>query len=259
MKRTSLVMVVAALAFCAAANAQSPALIRACVKNDDGNVRFVATGPCKANETLVTWNQAGQPGPAGQQGAPGPAGPAGPIGPQGVAGTAGATGLQGPAGPEGIPGPGWVFVDGNGAIFFSGGHVGVGDANTQAGIALLPINVAGELAGVDIEVDPTVTDGEVRYRFVDNSRALVYEDEFCLGDPYIQVGNRHFGSSRKTVTKQGVLYVAAKERATITARGTKVSGCSPIAAGGQVMSVLPVDYQFRLSSSHPAPITTRGF
>jgi hypothetical protein len=65
----------ATIAIAGAAVAQTPSVINACAKNDDGNMRFVAGGPCKANETLLTWNQAG---PVGATGPTGPAGASAP-------------------------------------------------------------------------------------------------------------------------------------------------------------------------------------
>jgi hypothetical protein len=67
--------------------------INACVAKD-GTMRIVAAGPCKGNETLLTWNTVEAQGPAGPQGiqgiqgVPGPAGLQGPQGPQGPQGTA---------------------------------------------------------------------------------------------------------------------------------------------------------------------------
>ena len=69
-----------------------------------GQLRLIdpAVESCRRNETPISWNQAGTPGPKGDPGPAGPqgpAGPAGPAGPQGAVGPAGATGPQGPAGP----------------------------------------------------------------------------------------------------------------------------------------------------------------
>ena len=74
--------IVVAIAMSGSAAAQTPSVIKACVKNDDGNIRYVPAGTCKANETLLTWNQAGPPGPAGPQGPTGERGPAGPEAPR---------------------------------------------------------------------------------------------------------------------------------------------------------------------------------
>jgi hypothetical protein len=62
-----------------------------------GQLRVIdpAVESCRRNETPISWNQAGTPGPEGPQG------PAGPAGPQGPAGPAGPAGPQGPAGPAG--------------------------------------------------------------------------------------------------------------------------------------------------------------
>lgn len=59
----------------------------------DGSVRN-----CSKNETALSWNVAGQQGPAGPQGPAGSQGPQGPVGPQG---STGPQGPQGPAGPAG--------------------------------------------------------------------------------------------------------------------------------------------------------------
>lgn len=64
--------------------------IRAC-RNPAGQVRLVGPAEsCRPQETLVIWNEAGEPGPEG------PAGPAGPEGPQGPAGLQGAKGDDAP-------------------------------------------------------------------------------------------------------------------------------------------------------------------
>ena len=57
-------------------------VINACITKSTGQVRIVSTaGQCKSNEASISWNIAGQPGPAGPQGPEGPQGPAGvPLG-----------------------------------------------------------------------------------------------------------------------------------------------------------------------------------
>lgn len=100
-------------------------ILYACVANNGNNseLRLVAADQtCRPNETKITLNAAGVPGPAGPtgpqgppgpQGATGPQGPAGPTGPQGpvgptgpvgATGETGATGATGPPGPQGPPG-----------------------------------------------------------------------------------------------------------------------------------------------------------
>ncbi len=55
-------------------------VIYACITKSTGQIRIVsAASQCKSNEASISWNIAGQPGPAG------PAGPSGPAGPQGPA------------------------------------------------------------------------------------------------------------------------------------------------------------------------------
>jgi hypothetical protein len=63
----------------------------ACLASD-GTIRLIdpTIKSCTAAQKAVTWNQKGQPGPAG---------PTGLNGPTGVAGPTGATGQTGPAGP----------------------------------------------------------------------------------------------------------------------------------------------------------------
>lgn len=74
--------------------ASTSAVLEACVNPGNGDMRLVdASTACHNNETRVTWNVTGPPGPIG------PAGPTGDPGPQGEMGPAG------PAGPAGEPGP----------------------------------------------------------------------------------------------------------------------------------------------------------
>jgi hypothetical protein len=76
-------------------------VFHACVA-PDGNIKLVnANAVCDKDRTAVSWNAAGQQGPAGATGATGPQGPQGPAGAMGPQGPAGATGPQGPAGPGG--------------------------------------------------------------------------------------------------------------------------------------------------------------
>jgi hypothetical protein len=57
------------------------ALIHACVRNSNGNIRIVgATTACDSNETALDWNLQGIQGPAGPQGPAGSPGPSGPPG-----------------------------------------------------------------------------------------------------------------------------------------------------------------------------------
>jgi hypothetical protein len=92
----------------AAAADDGVAVIHGCVSKGllglgQGQLRVLsAGGKCTTNETPLSWNQQGQPGPQG------PAGPQGSTGPQGLTGAAGlngAPGSPGPAGPQGPQGP----------------------------------------------------------------------------------------------------------------------------------------------------------
>jgi Collagen triple helix repeat (20 copies) len=90
-------------------------VIHACYRAN-GNLRLVDRSSCTSNETALSWNQSGPPGPegaAGTQGIPGPqglpgpqggAGPQGTQGPQGAPGSQGAQGSPGPSGPAGVSG-----------------------------------------------------------------------------------------------------------------------------------------------------------
>jgi len=82
--------------------------IDACVLKVGGVLRAVDTEKgehcSQALERPLSWNVAGQPGPAGPKGDPGAAGNAGPAGPTGDPGPQGPKGDTGPAGPQGSPG-----------------------------------------------------------------------------------------------------------------------------------------------------------
>jgi hypothetical protein len=79
--------------------------IQACQNNGSGLLRVVnSTSDCRQNETALTWNVAGAPGPAGPAGATGATGPAGPTGAAGAKGETGATGPAGVKGDTGVTG-----------------------------------------------------------------------------------------------------------------------------------------------------------
>jgi hypothetical protein len=91
-------------------------VIHGCYAKSRGALRVIdgSVTNCKAGETSLNWNQAGQQGPPGVQGPkgdkgdPGPQGPkgdTGAAGPQGAKGDTGATGPQGPQGDTGATGP----------------------------------------------------------------------------------------------------------------------------------------------------------
>jgi Collagen triple helix repeat (20 copies) len=78
----------------------------ACMLKGVGTIRLIdkslpstnLMSHCTDKETEISWNQAGQPGPAG------PRGETGPAGPRGETGVAGPRGEPGPAGQDGAPG-----------------------------------------------------------------------------------------------------------------------------------------------------------
>jgi hypothetical protein len=82
-------------------------VISACYSRVGGYLRVIdgAESTCKGNETDLSWNQHGIPGPQGGPGPVGPEGPQGPVGPEGPQGPAGPEGAAGPVGPEGQQGP----------------------------------------------------------------------------------------------------------------------------------------------------------
>jgi hypothetical protein len=220
------------------ASAQTAEPMLVCVKNDDGNMRYVKALPCKANELPFTINAQGQAGPqgptgpTGPQGAVGPAGPIGPqgpvgavggVGPQGPAGAVGAVGPQGPAGvagasgpagpagaigPQGPAGPGWVYRAANGNYFYGNG-AWEETGNTTDAIALIPL-ASGGLAGAIVrQTTPCI--GEVGpaasacYEFGGSMGGVAimkfFLDASC-GDPaYISSGVTLPGASRYAVTR----------------------------------------------------------
>lgn len=88
------------------ATTNTAGVLEACINPGNGGMRLVnASTACHKNETRISWNEEGPPGPQGPIGPPGPAGPPGAPGAPGTPGTPGATGDPGPAGPPGSPGP----------------------------------------------------------------------------------------------------------------------------------------------------------
>lgn len=253
MRLASLALVFVVVGFAGGALAQAPVQIRACVKNDDGNMRFVAAGPCKANEAMLTWNQAGPAGPQGLQGPAGPQGLQGPVGPLGLQGLPGAIGPVGPTGQEGPPGPGWEFVASNGASFYGGRDTG-----------LIPIpGTAGELAGV--VVGSVISGGRARigYRFFGSDDPRYFSTADCTGTPYISFNAAsHWGASRQTATRQGsnglILMVPAVNGASTEYRSSMVGGtCTEHPATGKML--FEVESELDLNLAYPQPITTLAY
>ena len=86
----------------------SGGVIRGCYAKFGGTLRVIDQGSCRATESPLSWNQAGQQGLQGPQGPQGPQGAKGDQGSQGPAGQQGPkgdTGSTGPAGPQGQQGP----------------------------------------------------------------------------------------------------------------------------------------------------------
>jgi hypothetical protein len=98
-------MLLTLVLFAGVAYAQTTDPIMACVTRN-GSVRIVwNTGACKSNESPLTWNIQGQPGPQGEKGDTGDTGPQGEQGLPGVDGEDGLPGDQGAQGEQGIQGP----------------------------------------------------------------------------------------------------------------------------------------------------------
>jgi hypothetical protein len=93
------------------AAAQSSPEVKGCYDKNNGAIRILTSGSCKANETAISWNEVGPQGEKGETGSQGPAGlqgetgAQGPSGPQGDKGETGSQGETGAPGPPGLPGP----------------------------------------------------------------------------------------------------------------------------------------------------------
>ncbi len=136
-------LVAAAAAFAggtAVVGAQSAGQIRACA-NTSGLVKVIGPGAsCLPNETPLSWNIQGVPGPKGETGATGLRGETGATGPAGPQGETGATGLRGETGatgPAGPPGPtaltGWLPRVTSNQVFVNPGERVEGTVTCPAG------------------------------------------------------------------------------------------------------------------------------
>jgi hypothetical protein len=260
--------------------AQTAAPMIVCVKNEDGNMRYVPALPCKGNETPFVLNQTGPAGPQGPAGPTGPMGPtgaqgpAGAIGPVGEEGPRGATGPAGLAGPQGLPGEsfGWSFVADNGAWFYGNGAWEATESNTTDVIALIPLD-SGGLAGAIVrqqfpcpgENGPAAS---ACYEFSVTAQGLngvkFYGDNTCSGTAYIPAGAALPGASRFAVTRGSmvtgpVLMVAKGPMILGFVPNTMDTGdghCQGSAnlAGG----FMELDFEIVLNQAFPAPITSTG-
>jgi hypothetical protein len=118
----ALIVIIASSTTLGVAAAASSGLISACVNKSNGAVRIITPGAtpngdrngeneddrsprsCTKNETLLTWNSQGIPGPQGATGATGATGVNGAAGATGANGAVGATGATGPTGATGATG-----------------------------------------------------------------------------------------------------------------------------------------------------------
>jgi hypothetical protein len=94
------------VAFATGAIPTRDGVVTACFGKETGMLRAVEDeADCRRSESVMTWNQKGDPGPQGERGPAGDPGPAGEPGPEGDAGPQGEPGAKGDAGPHGDPGP----------------------------------------------------------------------------------------------------------------------------------------------------------
>jgi hypothetical protein len=140
-----------------AVSSSSGDVFKGCLQHNVGalyNVKVNPSSPphCLVHDTLVTWNQTGQPGAPGATGPAGPKGDVGPTGPSG-AGTPGPTGPTGPRGPTGDSGP----KGDTGAT----GPSGVADVQTNTfGPVDIPNGSGGSLIeGCTSSAHPTLVSG----------------------------------------------------------------------------------------------------
>jgi hypothetical protein len=144
-----------------------PNIYWACVPSS-GSVRIIDPGKsCKRGESLIKWNQTGQPGAKGATGSVGNAGvtsgsgntgltgstgPTGNTGPQGIAGNNGATGNTGSQGPAGNNGAtGNTGSQGPAGNTGSQGNTGPAGSNGVSGYAYY-YNVAGQTVAIEADV-----------------------------------------------------------------------------------------------------------
>lgn len=265
----------------ASAQAAEPMLV--CVKNDDGNMRYVKALPCKSNETPFTINAQGQAGPQGPTGPAGPQGadgPAGPIGPQGPTGATGAQGPTGPAGtsgamgPQGPTGPGWVYRAANGNYFYGNGAWEETGTNSTDAIALIPV-VTGGLAGAIVRQQipcsgESMPSSSACYEFAGSVGGLeiqkFYLDASCGGPAYIPFGVPLPGASRYAVTRattSGPILMVAEGPMVLTSGSVwqKVGAaefCDAFPTGGPG-AVYKLEAEIPLNGVFTAPIRSVGY
>jgi Collagen triple helix repeat (20 copies) len=168
-----------------AAVADSGGTIRACAKQENGQLRLVpSASDCLPSETAVSWNAQGPPGPQG------PTGAAGPTGPQGDTGSTGATG---PAGPQGLRGPSDAYVV-DGALAISAFNIlSVAEETPPSGsyVVVARVHLSATTAGAaTCNLYSTGTPGVPLDRAsADTGRVLELLGTFSTG------GNLHLGVS----------------------------------------------------------------
>ena len=160
----------------------------ACVNNSSGTIHVVdSSDSCKHNETLISWNQQGPQGEAGQQGVAGPQGPEGLPGAQGVAGP---QGPQGDAGPQGIQG--------------------------ETG----PQGPAGQ-DGADGTFSGTLTSPNGRYQLTVDDTGIFLSDS--LSGAHVDLVDGHISISGVDVTVSGTSHVSVISNGTTSISGTTLT------------------------------------
>jgi hypothetical protein len=114
--------------------ASKPNIYWACVPSN-GSVRIIDPGmSCKRGESLIKWNQAGQPGAKGATGSAGNAGATGGTGNTGLTGNTGSTGSTGVTGGTGLTGStGSQGIAGTNGAVGSTGSQGIAGTNGAVG------------------------------------------------------------------------------------------------------------------------------
>jgi len=169
-------------------------VIRACVDDKSGAMRFIGPfGSCKRGETLVGWNNWGPQGARGPEGGRGPrgasgaaglrgltglSGPMGPMGPSGPEGPAGPAGPMGPAGPPGPPAPAGVSAL---RVLDSLGH----EVGAFANPDLVSLQVGDELVLTSLDL--------ANRSFLEQLPTTYYTQPLCAGTPLMYIDLRRYG------------------------------------------------------------------
>jgi len=136
--------------------------ITVCADKNTGILHLKTRGRCRSDQTRVTWNQQGPPGPQGSEG------------PQGATGAQGPQGAQGPAAASV-----WANVAGNGVVVAGQGltvdHVSTG---TYQVTVTDPVCAAGVNAPVVSVSDANPPNGQSAGAFATSWYGAISQNEF---------------------------------------------------------------------------------